>query len=247
MKFPFRLEYFYYLKIIRLLYLVPTPLGNLKDITLRALEVLKEVDLILCEDTRTSQKLLQHYQINKPLTPYHQHNEHRVADHLVAQLQAGKKMALITDAGTPGISDPGFLLVRACIQQGVTVNCLPGASAFVPALINSGFSAQRFCFEGFLPLKKGRQTLLKLLATETRTIIFYESPVRLVKTLTDLSTYMGETRRASVSREITKMFEETRRGTLQELIAYFTQKPPKGEIVLVLEGRDEKSSKSTEN
>jgi 16S rRNA (cytidine1402-2'-O)-methyltransferase len=230
-----------------LLYLVPTPLGNLKDITLRALEVLKEVDLILCEDTRTSQKLLQHYQINKPLTPYHQHNEHRVADHLVAQLQAGKKMALITDAGTPGISDPGFLLVRACSQQGVTVNCLPGATAFVPALINSGFSAQRFCFEGFLPLKKGRQTLLKLLATETRTIIFYESPVRLVKTLTDLSTYMGETRRASVSREITKMFEETRRGTLQELIAYFTQKPPKGEIVLVLEGRDEKSSKSTEN
>jgi 16S rRNA (cytidine1402-2'-O)-methyltransferase len=166
---------------------------------------------------------------------------------LVAQLQAGKKMALITDAGTPGISDPGFLLVRACIQQGVTVNCLPGATAFVPALINSGFSAQRFCFEGFLPLKKGRQTLLKLLATEIRTIIFYESPVRLVKTLTDLSTYMGETRRASVSREITKMFEETRRGTLQELIAYFTQKPPKGEIVLVLEGRDEKSSKSTEN
>jgi 16S rRNA (cytidine1402-2'-O)-methyltransferase len=230
-----------------LLYLVPTPLGNLKDITLRALEVLKEVDLILCEDTRTSQKLLQHYQINKPLTPYHQHNEHRVADHLVAQLQAGKKMALITDAGTPGISDPGFLLVRACIQQGVIVNCLPGATAFVPALINSGFSAQRFCFEGFLPLKKGRQTLLKLLATETRTIILYESPVRLVKTLTDLATYMGETRRASVSREITKMFEETRRGTLQELIAYFTQKPPKGEIVLVLEGRDEKSSKSTEN
>ena len=230
-----------------MLYLVPTPLGNLKDITLRALEVLKEVDLILCEDTRTSQKLLQHYQINKPLTPYHQHNEHRVADHLVAQLQAGKKMALITDAGTPGISDPGFLLVRACIQQGVTVNCLPGATAFVPALINSGFSAQRFCFEGFLPLKKGRQTLLKLLATETRTIILYESPVRLVKTLTDLATYMGETRRASVSREITKMFEETRRGTLQELIAYFTQKPPKGEIVLVLEGRDEKSSKSIEN
>ena len=230
-----------------MLYLVPTPLGNLKDITLRALEVLKEVDLILCEDTRTSQKLLQHYQINKPLTPYHQHNEHRVADHLVAQLQAGKKMALITDAGTPGISDPGFLLVRACIQQGVTVNCLPGATAFVPALINSGFSAQRFCFEGFLPLKKGRQTLLKLLATETRTIILYESPVRLVKTLADLATYMGETRRASVSREITKMFEETRRGTLQELIAYFTQKPPKGEIVLVLEGRDEKSSKNTEN
>ena len=177
-----------------MLYLVPTPLGNLKDITLRALEVLKEVDLILCEDTRTSQKLLQHYQINKPLTPYHQHNEHRVADHLVAQLQAGKKMALITDAGTPGISDPGFLLVRACIQQGVTVNCLPGATAFVPALINSGFSAQRFCFEGFLPLKKGRQTLLKLLATETRTIILYERPVDLMKkipiTVDEIERYM---------------------------------------------------------
>jgi 16S rRNA (cytidine1402-2'-O)-methyltransferase len=227
-----------------LLYLVPTPLGNLQDITLRALEVLKEVDFILCEDTRTSKKLLQHYQITKPLTPYHQHNEHRVADHLVTQMQAGKKIALITDAGTPGISDPGFLLVRACIQQNIPVNCLPGATAFVPALVNSGLPAHRFCFEGFLPLKKGRQTALKQLANEARTIILYESPVRLAKTLNDLITYMGNDRRASVSRELTKMFEETRRGSLQELFAYYTQKPPKGEIVLVIEGCDEKASKS---
>jgi 16S rRNA (cytidine1402-2'-O)-methyltransferase len=219
-----------------LLYLVPTPLGNLKDITLRALEVLKEVDLILCEDTRTSQKLLQHYQINKPLTPYHQHNEHRVADHLVAQLQVGKKMALITDAGTPGISDPGFLLVRACIQQGVTVNCLPGATAFVPALINSGFSAQRFCFEGFLPLKKGRQTMLKKLAVEERTIILYESPMRLVKTLSNLIEYFGADRNCSVSRELTKKFEENKRGTLQEVHDYFAAKTVKGEIVILIEG-----------
>ncbi len=227
-----------------MLYLVPTPLGNLQDITLRALEVLKEVDFILCEDTRTSKKLLQHYQITKPLTPYHQHNEHRVADHLVTQMQAGKKIALITDAGTPGISDPGFLLVRACIQQNIPVNCLPGATAFVPALVNSGLPAHRFCFEGFLPLKKGRQTALKQLANEARTIILYESPVRLAKTLNDLITYMGNDRRASVSRELTKMFEETRRGSLQELFAYYTQKPPKGEIVLVIEGCDEKASKS---
>lgn len=227
-----------------MLYLVPTPLGNLQDITLRALEVLKEVDFILCEDTRTSKKLLQHHQITKPLTPYHQHNEHRVADHLVTQMQAGKKIALITDAGTPGISDPGFLLVRACIQQNIPVNCLPGATAFVPALVNSGLPAHRFCFEGFLPLKKGRQTALKQLANETRTIILYESPVRLAKTLNDLIIYMGNDRRASVSRELTKMFEETRRGSLQELFAYYTQKPPKGEIVLVIEGCDEKASKS---
>lgn len=227
-----------------MLYLVPTPLGNLQDITLRALEVLKEVDFILCEDTRTSKKLLQHYQLTKPLTPYHQHNEHRVADHLVTQMQAGKKIALITDAGTPGISDPGFLLVRACIQQNIPVNCLPGATAFVPALVNSGLPAHRFCFEGFLPLKKGRQTALKQLANEARTIILYESPVRLAKTLNDLITYMGNDRRASVSRELTKMFEETRRGSLQELFAYYTQKPPKGEIVLVIEGCDEKASKS---
>lgn len=247
MKFLLLPEYTLYPKIIRLLYLVPTPLGNLQDITLRALEVLKEVDLILCEDTRTSQKLLQHYQISKPLTPYHQHNEHRVADHLISQMQAGKKIALITDAGTPGISDPGFLLVRACIQQNIPVNCLPGATAFVPALVNSGLPAHRFSFEGFLPLKKGRQTALKELAKEPRTMILYESPVRLAKTLQDLISYMGADRKASVSRELTKMFEETQRGSLAELLAYYTQKPPKGEIVIVIEGYDQKHSKTEES
>lgn len=227
-----------------MLYLVPTPLGNLQDITLRALETLKSVDLILCEDTRTSQKLLQHYQINKPLTPFHQHNEHRVTNHLVDQLQAGKKMALITDAGTPGISDPGFLLVRACIRAQIPVICLPGATAFVPALVTSGLPNHRFCFEGFLPLKKGRQTLLQQLAVEPRTIILYESPVRLVKTLTDIGTFFGNTRNASVSREISKMFEETQRGTIQTLITHFTQHPPKGELVIVVEGFDEKQTAS---
>lgn len=227
-----------------MLYLVPTPLGNLQDITLRALETLKSVDLILCEDTRTSQKLLQHYQIQKPLTPFHQHNEHRVTDHLVDQLQAGKKMALITDAGTPGISDPGFLLVRACIRAHIPVICLPGATAFVPALVTSGLPNHRFCFEGFLPLKKGRQTLLQQLAVEPRTIILYESPVRLVKTLTDIGTFFGNTRNASVSREISKMFEETQRGTIQSLITHFTQHPPKGELVIVVEGFDEKQAAS---
>lgn len=227
-----------------MLYLVPTPLGNLQDITLRALETLKSVDLILCEDTRTSQKLLQHYQIQKPLTPFHQHNEHRVTNHLVDQLQAGKKMALITDAGTPGISDPGFLLVRACIRAQIPVICLPGATAFVPALVTSGLPNHRFCFEGFLPLKKGRQTLLQQLAVEPRTIILYESPVRLVKTLTDIGTFFGNTRNASVSREISKMFEETQRGTIQTLITHFTQHPPKGELVIVVEGFDEKQTAS---
>lgn len=227
-----------------MLYLVPTPLGNLQDITLRALETLKSVDLILCEDTRTSQKLLQHYHINKPLTPFHQHNEHRVTNHLVDQLQAGKKMALITDAGTPGISDPGFLLVRACIRAQIPVSCLPGATAFVPALVTSGLPNHRFCFEGFLPLKKGRQTLLQQLAVEPRTIILYESPVRLVKTLTDIATFFGDTRNASVSREISKMFEETQRGNIQTLITHFTQHPPKGELVIVVEGFDEKQAAS---
>ncbi|MEI8109348.1 MAG: 16S rRNA (cytidine(1402)-2'-O)-methyltransferase [Chitinophagia bacterium] len=227
-----------------MLYLVPTPLGNLQDITLRALETLKSVDLILCEDTRTSQKLLQHYQIQQPLTPYHQHNEHRITSHLVDQLQAGKKMALITDAGTPGISDPGFLLVRACIRAQIQVICLPGATAFVPALVTSGLPNHRFCFEGFLPLKKGRQTLLQELATEPRTIILYESPVRLVKTLTDICSFFGKSRKASVSREISKLFEETQRGSLQELIEYYTQHPPKGELVIVVEGFDEKQTVS---
>jgi 16S rRNA (cytidine1402-2'-O)-methyltransferase len=217
------------------LYLVPTPIGNLQDITLRALEVLKSADLILAEDTRTSSKLLNHYNINTPLTPFHQHNEHQVLRHIVGQLTEGKTMALITDAGTPGISDPGFLLVRECIQQKIRLECLPGATAFVPALVNSGLPAHRFCFEGFLPLKKGRHTLLSSLATEERTMIFYESPVRLVKTLQDLLKYFGD-RRCSVSRELTKMFEENVRGSLMEVISHFKDKSVKGEIVIVVEG-----------
>lgn len=221
-----------------MLYLVPTPLGNLKDITLRALEVLKVVDLILCEDTRTSSKLLQHYAIEKPLSPYHQHNEHKIVDHLADQLAAGKTMALITDAGTPGISDPAFLLVRACIQRNIKVECLPGAAAFVPALVNSGIPTNRFVFEGFLPLKKGRQTLLKKLAEEERTMIFYESPMRLVKTLEELATYFGADRYCSVSRELTKLFEENKRGTLLEVANYFKLKAVKGEIVLVIAGKE---------
>lgn len=221
-----------------MLYLVPTPLGNLKDITLRALEILKEVDLILCEDTRTSSKLLQHYEISKPLSAYHQHNEHKVYAHLVDQLQAGKKMALITDAGTPGISDPAFLLVRACIQANIHIETLPGATAFVPALVNSGIPSNRFVFEGFLPLKKGRQTLLKKLAEEERTIILYESPVRLVKTLEEFIDYFGTERYACVSRELTKIYEEHARGTLTELVAHFKQKSVKGEIVVVISGKE---------
>jgi 16S rRNA (cytidine1402-2'-O)-methyltransferase len=221
-----------------MLYLVPTPLGNLKDITLRALETLQEVDVILCEDTRTSQKLLQHYQIKKPLSPYHQHNEHKIVPHIVDQLVAGKSMALITDAGTPGISDPAFLLVRECIKQNVVVNCLPGAAAFVPALVNSGIPTNRFVFEGFLPMKKGRQTLLKQLALEERTIVFYESPMRLVKTLEEIAQYLGADRQCCVSRELTKMFEENKRGTLLEVAAYFKEKTVKGEIVVVVAGKD---------
>src|SRR6478672_11025952 len=185
-----------------MLYVVPTPIGNLKDITLRALEILKEVDVILAEDTRTSSKLLNHYEIKKPLTPYHQHNEHQVTSHLIGQLLGGKKMAIITDAGTPGISDPAFLLVRECIKNDIRVETLPGATAFVPALINSGLPCNQFSFEGFLPLKKGRHTYLTRLAIEERTMIFYESPVRLVKTLEDMIKYFGETRRCSVSREL---------------------------------------------
>lgn len=224
-----------------MLYLVPTPVGNLKDITIRALEVLNVVDLILCEDTRTSGKLLQHYNIQKPLSPYHQHNEHKVTDHLVSQMQSGKKFALITDAGTPGISDPGFLIVRSCIQQGVNVECLPGPTAFVPALVNSGLPSNRFVFEGFLPLKKGRHTLLSALAPEERTIILYESPVRLLKTLKDLITYFGASRPASVSRELSKLFEENARGSLQELYDHFSNKSIKGEIVIIIQGKTTKS------
>jgi 16S rRNA (cytidine1402-2'-O)-methyltransferase len=221
-----------------MLYLVPTPLGNLKDMTFRSVEVLQLVDVILCEDTRTSSKLLQHYQIQKPLSPYHQHNEHKIVGHLIDQLKAGKTFALITDAGTPGISDPAFLLVRDCIKEGIRVECLPGATAFVPALVNSGIPTNRFVFEGFLPLKKGRQTLLKQLAVEPRTIILYESPMRLVKTLKELATYFGADRIASVSRELTKMFEENKQGSLADLAVYFESKTVKGEIVIVVAGAE---------
>src|SRR4030095_9021977 len=220
-----------------MLYIVPTPIGNLKDITLRALDVLKEVDLILAEDTRTTSKLLNRYQINKPLSPYHQHNEHQVSAHLVVQLSEGKKMALVTDAGTPGISDPAFLLIRQCIRANVKVECLPGATAFVPALVNSGIPSNRFAFEGFLPLKKGRQAMLKKLTGEERTMIFYESPVRLLKTLQEFIEYFGPDRLCSVGRELTKMFEENKRGTLKEVSEYFRVKNPKGEIVIVVAGR----------
>jgi 16S rRNA (cytidine1402-2'-O)-methyltransferase len=220
-----------------MLYIVPTPIGNLKDITLRALEVLKEVDLILAEDTRTTSNLLNHYQIIRPLSPYHQHNEHKVLQHLMNQLLEGKKMAVVTDAGTPGISDPAFLLVRECIKLNVKVECLPGATAFVPALVNSGIPTNRFVFEGFLPLKKGRQTLLKKLADEDRTLIFYESPLRLVKTLKEFIQHFGAERNCSVSRELTKMFEENKRGTLQQVHDHFEQKNPKGEIVIIIEGK----------
>jgi 16S rRNA (cytidine1402-2'-O)-methyltransferase len=221
-----------------MLYLVPTPIGNLKDITLRAIEVLKEVDLILAEDTRNTSHLLNHYQVSKPLSPYHQHNEHKIVPHLVRQLKEGKKMAVVTDAGTPGISDPAFLLVRECIKEGIKVECLPGATAFVPALVNSGIPTNRFVFEGFLPIKKGRQTLLKQLAGEERTMIFYESPMRLVKTLEEFSTYFGADRICSVSRELSKVFEENRKGTLPEVAAHFAEKPVKGEIVIVVAGKD---------
>jgi 16S rRNA (cytidine1402-2'-O)-methyltransferase len=221
-----------------MLYIVPTPIGNLRDITLRALDTLKEVDLILAEDTRTTSNLLNHYEIAKPLSPYHQHNEHKVLQHLIDQLSQGKKMALVTDAGTPGISDPAFLLIRECIKTGIKVECLPGATAFVPALVNSGIPSNRFIFEGFLPLKKGRQTLLKRLAEEDRTMIFYESPVRLVKTLQEFIQYFGADRPCCISRELTKLFEENRRGTLQEVCDHFKEKNPKGEIVIVVAGKD---------
>ncbi len=221
-----------------MLYLVPSPIGNLGDITIRAIEVLKQVDLILAEDTRTSAVLLNHYQIRKPLSPYHQHNEHRIAEHLAEQMLGGKRVALLTDAGTPGISDPAYLVVKACIEKDITVECLPGATAFVPALVNSGLPMDRFCFEGFLPLKKGRHTRLLQLAEEERTIIFYESPMRLVKTLAQLGEYFSPLRRAAVSRELTKKFEENKRGSLQELYDYFNNKSVKGEIVIVVAGKD---------
>jgi len=220
------------------LYLVPSPIGNLGDITYRAVEVLRSVDAILCEDTRTSSVLLNHYNIHKPLYPHHQHNEHKTLEKLVEELKAGKQLALLTDAGTPGISDPGFLLVRECIRNDIQVECLPGASALLPALVQSGLPASSFCFEGFPPQKKGRQTFFKKLAGEERTIILYESPHRLVKTLREMAEHLGSERPAAVCRELTKMFEETRRGTLAELAAHYEATPPKGEIVVVVGGKE---------
>ncbi len=220
-----------------MLYLIPTPIGNLADFTFRAVEVLKNVDLILAEDTRTSSVLLNHYQIHKPISPYHQHNEHKIVAHVTQQIIAGKTIALLTDAGTPGISDPAFLLVRECVKNNIDVQCLPGATAFVPALINSGLPINNFCFEGFLPLKKGRQTLLKKLATEERTMVFYESPMRLIKTLNEFINYFDGQRQCCVSRELTKKFEENKRGSLHEVYTYFNNKTVKGEIVIVVEGK----------
>lgn len=220
------------------LYIVPTPIGNLEDMTLRAIRVLKEVGLILAEDTRTSGKLLHHFEINTPMQSHHMHNEHKTVDSLIKRLKNSlEDIALISDAGTPAISDPGFLLTRACLENGIEVECLPGATAFVPALVNSGLPNDKFVFEGFLPVKKGRQTRLKLLADEARTMIFYESPHKLLKTLTHFAQYFGEDRAISVSRELTKLYEETVRGTVKEVLEYYTLKPPKGEIVIVVAGK----------
>ena len=223
------------------LYIVPTPVGNLEDMTFRAVRVLKEADLILAEDTRTSSVLRTHYGITTPMHSHHKFNEHQTVDSVVRQIQAGTVTALISDAGTPAISDPGFLLVRACVEQGIEVECLPGATAFVPALVDSGLPNDRFCFEGFLPQKKGRQTRLRALAEHTCTMVLYESPYRVAKTLTQLSEYLGSDRQASVSREISKVHEETVRGTLAELATHFTTHPPRGEFVIVVAGKSEKS------
>ena len=219
------------------LYIVPTPIGNLKDMTFRAVEILQQVDLVLAEDTRTSGKLLKHYKIATPMLSYHMHNEHKMLDRVLQRLKSGETMAVISDAGTPAISDPGFLLVRACVANKIAIETLPGATAFVPALVNSGLPNDKFIFEGFLPVKKGRQTRLEFLSNETRTMIFYESPHKLLKTLTQFSEYFGKDRRVSVSRELTKLYEETIRGTLAELVQHFTDKNPKGEFVVIVAGK----------
>lgn len=219
------------------LFVVPTPIGNLEDMTFRAVRILKEADLVLAEDTRTSSKLLNHYEIETPLSSYHMHNEHKKVVHLVEQIKQGKKMTLVSDAGTPAISDPGFLLVRECLAQGVEVECLPGATAFVPALVNSGIPCNEFVFIGFLPIKKGRKMKLEQLALEEKTIVLYESPHKIVKTLTDLVAFFGPNRPASLSRELSKKFEENIRGTLSELLVRATKKTLKGEMVLVLAGK----------
>lgn len=220
------------------LFVVPTPVGNLEDITFRALRVLKEANLVLAEDTRTTSVLFKHFEITTPMASHHKFNEHASVARIADRIEAGETVALVSDAGTPAISDPGFLLVRECVKRGITVECLPGATAFVPALVDSALPADRFCFEGFLPQKKGRQTKINALATEERTIILYESPFRLVKTLAALSEAFGPDRYASVSREISKMFEQTVRGTLQYLVEYFTENTPKGEIVIVVAGAE---------
>ncbi len=219
------------------LYLVPTPIGNLEDMTFRAVRVLKEVDFILAEDTRTSGKLLKHFEIGTQMHSHHMHNEHKSIEGVLNRIKNGETCALISDAGTPAISDPGFLLTRACVENDIEVDCLPGATAFVPALVNSGLPNDKFVFEGFLPVKKGRQTRLQLLAEENRTMIFYESPHKLIKTLGNFVEYFGADRQVSVSRELTKLFEETIRGTAAEVLAHYTNKPPKGEIVVVVEGK----------
>ena len=221
------------------LYIVPTPIGNLKDMTFRAIEVLQEVDLILAEDTRTSAKLLKHFDITTHMHSHHMHNEHKTIEGIVLRLKSGENLALISDAGTPAISDPGFLLTRACVEAGIEVDCLPGATAFVPALVNSGLPNDKFVFEGFLPVKKGRQTRLLALAEETRTIVFYESPHKLLKTLTQFVEYFGAERSISVSRELSKLHEETIRGTAAEVLMHFSEKPPKGEIVIIVGGKKE--------
>ena len=219
------------------LFLVPTPIGNLEDMTFRGIRVLKESDIILAEDTRISGKLLKHFEIETPMHSHHMHNEHKTVQKWVNQILTGQKIALITDAGTPAISDPGFMLVRGCVKNNIEIDCLPGATAFVPALVNSGLPCEKFVFEGFLPQKKGRQTRLKLLADEERTIVFYESPYRVLKTLQQFAEFIGKDRQVSVSREITKKFEETVRGTVSEVLIHFENKDPKGEFVIVLEGK----------
>jgi 16S rRNA (cytidine1402-2'-O)-methyltransferase len=219
------------------LYIIPTPIGNLEDITFRSIRVLKEVDVVLAEDTRTSIKLFSHYNIVTPLSSFHMHNEHRVLNKWIERIKNGETIALISDAGTPAISDPGFLLVRACVKENIEVDCFPGATAFVPALVNSALACEKFIFEGFLPVKKGRQTRLMFLSEEERTMIFYESPHRIIKTLKQFSEYFGEDRKVSVSREISKMFEETKRGNLTEVLQYFEDKKPKGEFVIIVDGK----------
>ncbi len=222
------------------LYIVPTPIGNLEDMTFRAVKVLKEVDVILAEDTRNSGKLLKHFEILTPMQSHHMHNEHKTVENLIKRLQSGETIALISDAGTPAISDPGFLLTRACVENNIDVECLPGATAFVPALVNSGLPNDRFVFEGFLPEKKGRQTRYLALAEETRTMIFYVSPHKLIKTLEEFIQYFGEERQVSVSRELTKLHEENYRGTAKEVLTHFSQKTIKGEIVAVVSGKNNK-------